>query len=193
MVAEAYSHRAKLYTFALSLAKSPAVAEDLVQDTWEKVLKYWGSYTPGTNLRAWLYRILTGRWIDLYNQRRRVDTKHDNCRANMLLGTYGQLEEYTTQPDTVTSYSDETIALLGKLTTDHRDILISYANVPKEGAYRTLATELGLKPATIGSRLSRARQAAKRVIQEPTGPDARTVLASQHVKQRRSGKTRALG
>ena len=61
----------QLYGAALRMTRNPADAEDLVQETYLKAFAAYSSFTPGTNLRAWLYRILTNTFITSYRKRQR--------------------------------------------------------------------------------------------------------------------------
>lgn len=61
----------QLYAAALRMARNPADAEDLVQEAYMKAFASFHQYTPGTNLKAWLYRILTNTYINLYRKRQR--------------------------------------------------------------------------------------------------------------------------
>ena len=61
----------QLYPAALRMTRNPTDAEDLVQETSAKAYAAFGQFTPGTNLRAWLNRILTTTFINVYRKRRR--------------------------------------------------------------------------------------------------------------------------
>src|SRR5215510_2108658 len=61
----------QLYPAALRMTRNPADAEDLVQDTLAKAYTAFGQYTPGTNLRAWLHKILANTFINSYRKRKR--------------------------------------------------------------------------------------------------------------------------
>ncbi|GGH59351.1 sigma-70 family RNA polymerase sigma factor [Rothia aerolata] len=61
----------QLYAAALRMARNQADAEDLVQEAYTKAFSSFSQYTPGTNLKAWLYRILTNTYINLYRKRQR--------------------------------------------------------------------------------------------------------------------------
>ena len=60
-----------LYTAALRMTRNPSDAEDLVQETYLKAYRAFGSFESGTNLKAWLYRILTNTYINTYRARKR--------------------------------------------------------------------------------------------------------------------------
>ena len=68
---EALPHRGPLLQAALRLTHHPQDAEDLVQDTMAKACAGFGSFKPGTNVRAWLYRIMMNTFINGYRKRQR--------------------------------------------------------------------------------------------------------------------------
>src|SRR5690606_32036086 len=61
----------QLYAAAMRMTRNPADASDLVQETFVKAFASWASFTQGTNLRAWLYRILTNTYINIYRKKQR--------------------------------------------------------------------------------------------------------------------------
>src|ERR687888_1468341 len=66
---EALSYIDALYRTALRMTRSEADAEDLVQETYIRALRFREQFTPGTNLKAWLFRILTNTFINSYRRR----------------------------------------------------------------------------------------------------------------------------
>src|SRR5438445_11137134 len=66
---EALSYIDALYRTALRMTRSEADAEDVVQETYIKALRFREQFTPGTNLKAWLFRILTNTFINSYRRR----------------------------------------------------------------------------------------------------------------------------
>src|SRR5580698_1656734 len=79
----AMEHMPGLYSAALRMTRNAADAEDLVQETYLKAYRAYGSFENGTNLRAWLYRILTNTYINSYRaaSRRPVVTDVDDVEA----------------------------------------------------------------------------------------------------------------
>jgi RNA polymerase sigma-70 factor (ECF subfamily) len=61
----------QLYAAAMRMTRNPADAADLVQETFVKAFGAWSTFSPGTNLKAWLYRILTNTYINIYRKRQR--------------------------------------------------------------------------------------------------------------------------
>ena len=68
---QAMQYMAPLYTAALRMTRNPADAEDLVQETYLKAYRGFGGFEQGTNLKAWLYRILTNTFINSYRSKKR--------------------------------------------------------------------------------------------------------------------------
>src|SRR3954462_189685 len=69
----------QMYSAALRTARNPADAEDLVQETYAKAYAAFHQYRPGTNLKAWMYRILTNAYINSYRKRQRqpIEDSHE--------------------------------------------------------------------------------------------------------------------
>src|SRR5437868_7643810 len=66
-----------LYTAALRMTRNPADAEDLVQETYLRAYRGFGGFQEGTNLKAWLYRILTNTYINIYRAKKRRPEEGD--------------------------------------------------------------------------------------------------------------------
>src|SRR3954454_19896946 len=83
-----------LYSAALRMTRNPADAEDLVQETYLKAYRGFGGYTEGTNLKAWLYRILTNTFINSYRSKKRRpdETELDEVEDLYLSRRLGGLE-----------------------------------------------------------------------------------------------------
>ena len=75
--AEAMPYLDQLYSAALRTTRNPADAEDLVQETFAKAFAAFHQYKPGTNLKAWLYRILTNTYINTYRKKQRQPLQSD--------------------------------------------------------------------------------------------------------------------
>jgi len=149
----------QLYPAALRMTRNPADAEDLVQDTLAKAYTAFASYTPGTNLRAWLHKILANTFINSYRKRKRepaiapgADPAADwNPGTDPLTGPARSAEAEALERLTDTAILDA----LRQLPPEFRTT-IWLADV--EGyPYREVAALMGTPLGTVMSRLHRAR------------------------------------
>lgn len=138
----------RLRSFARSLTGSVDFADDLVQTGIEKGLRNLASYTPGTRLDAWMFRILRNAWIDTLRARR--DTaEFDLEAAETLAGDDGR------QTTEARLHLAEVRRAIAALPEEQRVVLML---VCVDGMrYREVAEALGIPQGTVMSRLARAR------------------------------------
>ena len=84
LAAESLGFLEPLYATALRLTRNPADAEDLVQDTFVKALRFGDRFTPGTNLKAWLFTILHNTWRNRVRDRGRAGVEVDSERVEQM-------------------------------------------------------------------------------------------------------------
>ena len=151
----------QLYGAALRMTRNPADAQDLVQDAYMKAYQAFGSYKPGTNLKAWMYRILTNTYINQYRkaQRRPKDTSDETVTDWQLADSAShdstglrsaEIEALQRIPDT--RIQD---ALMG-LSDDYR-MVVYYADV-EQLPYKEIAEIMDTPIGTVMSRLHRGRK-----------------------------------
>jgi len=162
---ELASHERELYPAALRMTRNPADAEDLVQESMAKAYAGLRHFTPGTNPRAWLFRILSNTFINGYRKRQREPVHVLSAECDSLLPgapAAGPARNSPSAEETVLgefAYSDVREAI-AELPECYR-AAIYLADV--EGyPYREVAEMLGIPIGTVMSRLHRARGRLRR-------------------------------
>ncbi len=169
----------QLYPAALRMTRNPSDAEDLIQETFAKAYAAFHQFTPGTNLRAWLHRILSNTFINSYRKKRREPIQD-------LGADFSDDWQTSNDPLTPPARSAEAEALerladsdilqaLRELPAEFR-VAIYLADV--EGyPYREIAEMMGTPIGTVMSRLHRGRA---RLRQQLAGHAPRALAAASH-------------
>jgi RNA polymerase sigma-70 factor (ECF subfamily) len=156
---EAMSHLDTLYRGALRLTRDPDRAQDLVQDTYVRALRYQHSYQPGTNMRAWLFAIMRNLFWDRFRGGRPEDLSLDAENGDFALYDRLRDESESAKPEEQVLdrlAASEVVAAVEKLPPLHREVVLL---VDVEGfSYKDAAEVLGVPIGTVMSRLHRARQ-----------------------------------
>lgn len=159
--AQALPFADQLYAAAMRLAKNPADAADLVQETYLKAFAAFDQYEQGTNLKAWLYRILTNTYINLYRKRTREGFQSaldeleewqlgDAQSLTQTASRSAEAEALDRMPDSVVKDA------LAELAEEFR-MAVFFADV--EGfSYQEIAEIMGTPVGTVMSRLYRGRR-----------------------------------
>ncbi len=152
-------HQPELFGVAMRICRDPDTAKDLVQETLLRAMVAWSSFEPGSNLRAWLFRILTNSFINGYRKRRRHQRFASERPGDALIALYGRDQDHTDDlEDTLygDELGDEVQSALGKLGADYREV-VERADL-KGQKYKDIAADLEVPIGTVMSRLFRARR-----------------------------------
>lgn len=146
---------------ACRLSGDPTTAEDIVQDTIERALKFAAQYERGTNLRAWVYQILFSVFITRYRRTRRERNALRALAADPCAWT---MPERFASPEAGASLSPKAQTTLDALPETFR-LVLKLVDLD-ELTYREAATELGVPVGTVMSRLHRGRKLLASQLQE---------------------------
>jgi RNA polymerase sigma-70 factor (ECF subfamily) len=164
---EALALSDQVYRVARHLAGSREEADDLVQETYTRAFRSWRSYQPGTNLRAWLLRILTNLNIDRGRRAQRTPPMQGLEANDYFL--YDRLTESDGGPSdeerVVERLSqDDIVAALASVPHDFRDVIV-LVDIG-DFSYQDAAQILDIPIGTVMSRLHRGRRVLKRELAE---------------------------
>lgn len=153
----------RLYNFAHWLTQNREEAEDLVQETYAKALKGFSSFQPGTDFRAWIYRILRNTFF----------TSRTGLKSMVPLELESDQEIFPPTTETPESIllqgSDRQLVqeALGRLPVPYREVLLLCEF--EEMSYQEISATLAVPMGTVMSRLSRARRALRQSVRELRG------------------------
>ena len=148
----------QLYNFAHWLTGSQADAEDLVQETYARALKGFGSFAAGTDLRAWMYRILRNTFL----------TSRSGLAAKRTMPLEDDTEPVSPEltPELLLLREEGRATVLNALAAlpvDSREVLLLFEM--EEMSYREIAEVLGVPIGTVMSRISRARKMMRMALE----------------------------
>lgn len=159
----------QLYGGALRMTRNPVDAEDLVQETYFKAYQAFSHFVPGTNLKAWLYRIMTNTYINSYRKKKRrpLETAAEDLTDHQLLASSGHDSTglQSAEVEALRGLPNEEIAnAMNRLGEDYR-MVVYYADV--EGlAYKEIAEIMGTPIGTVMSRLHRGRKQLREALRQ---------------------------
>ena len=160
-----------LYSAALRMTRNPSDAEDLVQETYLKAYRAFGSFQEGTNLKAWLYKILTNTFINSYRSRKRrpEQTELDDVEELYLFRRLGGLEAAaagrSAEEEVLDLFTEGEIKDAMEALPEQFRMAVLLADV--EGfSYKEIADILDIPIGTVMSRLHRGRRALQKMLYE---------------------------
>ncbi len=168
---QAMEHMPSLYAAAMRMTRNKADAEDLVQETYLKAYRAFGGFQEGTNLRAWLYRILTNTFINTYRakKRRPDESDLDDVEDLYLYRRLGALESAqagrSAEDEVLDAFTDGEVKAALEALPDQFRMAVLLADV--EGfQYKEIADILDIPIGTVMSRLHRGRRALQKSLFE---------------------------
>jgi RNA polymerase sigma-70 factor (ECF subfamily) len=164
---EAMAYLDQLYAAAMRITRNPSDAEDLVQETYAKAFANFHQYRQGTNLKAWMHRILTNTYINDYRKKQREPQQSDADEVEdwqiMRASSHESGGLRSAELEALEHLTDERVKDgLAALPDDYRMVLY-YADV--EGySYKEIATIMDTPIGTVMSRLHRARAQLRKIL-----------------------------
>jgi RNA polymerase sigma-70 factor (ECF subfamily) len=167
----AMEHMPALYTAALRMTRNPSDAEDLVQETYLKAYRAFGGFAEGTNLKAWLYKILTNTYINTYRARKRrpeesdVEDVEDLYLYHRLGGGAATAMGRSAEDEALERFTDDEVKAAIESLPESFRIAVLLADV--EGfSYKEIAEIVSVPIGTVMSRLHRGRRALQKALAE---------------------------
>jgi RNA polymerase sigma-70 factor (ECF subfamily) len=171
-----------LYNFSRWLVHDQNDAEDLVQETYLKALRGFGSFQPGTNFRAWIYRILSNTFL--------------SSRSTFERRMMGAMDEEEDSPALPTTFSTPESLLIERSSNDAVQCAIEQLPVifrevillcdVEDASYREIAEILSIPIGTVMSRLARARKVVRESLRKTPGAPLSRDL-SHHIEVHEEG------
>jgi len=151
----------RLYNFAHWLTQNREEAEDLVQETYSKALKGFSSFQPGTNFKAWMFRILRNTFLNS-----RTGLKAATVALDLPDDDPALPAERQTPESTLIDRASQQIVqgAIAELAVSYREVLLLCE--VEEMSYQEIAAALAISVGTVISRLSRARRALREAVQQ---------------------------
>ncbi|QXC59281.1 sigma-70 family RNA polymerase sigma factor [Aquihabitans sp. G128] len=156
-----------LYSGALRMTRNPADADDLVQETYLRAYRGFKGFQEGTNLKAWMYRILTNTYINSYRakQRRPEESELDEVEDLYLYKRLGGLEAASlgrsAEDELMDTFSEAEVKAAVEALPESFRMAVLLADV--EGfSYKEIAEILDIPIGTVMSRLHRGRKALQK-------------------------------
>jgi RNA polymerase sigma-70 factor, ECF subfamily len=156
-----------LYGAALRMTRNPTDAEDLVQETYLRAFKGFASFQEGTNLKAWLYRILTNSFINTYRKKQRepqiVEGPEDIDEWYLYDRLGGRNVEASAEAEVLDRIPDADVKAALETLPEYFRLPVLLADVEGFG-YKEIADIMEVPIGTVMSRLHRGRKALERAL-----------------------------
>jgi RNA polymerase sigma-70 factor, ECF subfamily len=155
-----------LYNIAVKITRNEDDAQDLVQETFLRAFRFFDKYEPGTNCKAWLYRILKNTFINHYRQQHRRPSEVDFDAIEETHEVHVRhmgMKPADPEQDLMNSMlRDDVRSALESLPADYREAL--FLSLVEGFSYREIAEMVGCPIGTVMSRIHRARKLMQRAL-----------------------------
>jgi RNA polymerase sigma-70 factor (ECF subfamily) len=166
---QAMQYMSSLYSAALRMTRNPSDAEDLVQETYLKAYRAFGTFQEGTNLKSWLYKILTNTFINSYRAKRRrpaeteLDDVEDLYLYRRLGGNQSTSLGRSAEDLVLDRFTESDVKTAVESLPEAFRLAVLLADV--EGfSYKEIAEILEVPIGTVMSRLHRGRRALEKAL-----------------------------
>jgi len=178
---DAMEYLDQLYSAALRMTRNPADAEDLVQETYLKAYAAYKQFKPGTNMKAWLYRILTNTFISDYRKRQRQAIHHstdDLEEWQVAQATASQASGFrSAEAEALERLPDSAIKEAMHALPDEFRLVVYLTDV--EGfSYKEVSRIMGTPIGTVMSRLHRGRAKLRQTLASHEAASSMAVQAN---------------
>jgi RNA polymerase sigma-70 factor, ECF subfamily len=171
---QAMPYMSSLYAAAMRMTRNPSDAEDLVQETYLRAYRGFEGFREGTNLKAWLYKILTNTFINQYRARKRrpeqvdLDDTEDFYLYRRLGGLEAADAQRSSESEVLDQIPDATVKEALESLPEQFRIAVILADI--EGfSYKEIAEILDIPMGTVMSRIHRGRKALQKSLWDFAG------------------------
>lgn len=162
---EALPHMDSLYNAAVYMTRDPALAEDLVQETFLKAFRFWHRYEQGTNCKAWLFRILTNTFINKNRRKKQIILSMDASEQELSSDIVADRSHFYDSPekDYLSKLFPEHVREAIEGLPDNFRLPVILADL-HDFSYKEIADIMECPVGTVMSRLFRGRKRLQEVL-----------------------------
>jgi RNA polymerase sigma-70 factor (ECF subfamily) len=164
----AFEHMNSLYSTALRLTQSQQDSEDLVQDTYLKAFQFFHRFEPGTNFKAWIFKILMNTFINKYHKKMRTPQSVQFEKVEYSIETDSKPEQIQSLLENKdrfrNSFADEVIVAIEQMPENYR-VAVLLCDI-ESFSYKEIGRMLDIPIGTVMSRISRGRKFLQKALLE---------------------------